>query len=235
MGNRWTPNEDELLRTLRKANVPYRDKVKHFPERTQDSLRNRMNSLRMLDKVADMDFETIGVLDIETTDFKADIGFMLSWAMHYPNENKTTWDVLKRRDFTTGRTDKRICKSLNKELSEIDLLITYFGTRFDIPFARTRAMMQGVAFPLYGSMRHIDAYYFARSKVATHRKSLKAISVALGLAGKTDVDIAVWAKAKIGHMKSLDLVLEHNIADVEVTWNVYKKLLKYGRFHAKSI
>jgi uncharacterized protein YprB with RNaseH-like and TPR domain len=232
---KWSKLEEDLLITLRSAGVPYREKLKHFPGRTQDGLRNKMDAIRNQWRMNDLPNQIIAVLDIETSNFKADVGYMLSWAIYWPNTKETTWDVIKKRDITSMNLDKRICKTLLKELDRVELLIGYYSTRFDIPFMRTRCLMNGLDFPGYGSMRHIDCYYAARGKVATRRKTLKIISEALGLEGKTDVDMSIWKKAILGDQKSLDLVLEHNIADVKVTWNVYNELKKYGKYTSKSI
>ena len=231
-------SEAEVVALLNK-NMPYHAMV-HLPvfkgNRTVDALRCKRNKLLNYQRLdTALEHARIGVLDIETTNLKANIGFMLSWAMYYPQENKTTHAVVTKADITNLRRDKRVCKKLVKELAGVDLLITYNGTRFDIPYARTRCLMNGLGFPEYGEMQHIDCYYFARGKVATHRKSLDAISIALGCGGKTAIDISVWADAGLGDKTALDEVLHHNLIDVKVTWDVYNQLKKFGRYAPKSI
>ena len=239
---KWTKKEDDLLISLRKRNIPYREKVKMweemdgFPSRSQDALRNRMNYLRNLGHAETEKEEILGVLDIETSHFKADIGYMLSWAIYYPRTGETSFDVIKKREVSNYTTDKRICKSLVKELREnVDVLLTFNGERFDNDFARTRCLMHGHEFPIYGEKRHKDVYQMARGKLATHRKTLKAISEMLDIDGKTPVKLAVWRMAMLGHPESLEEVLEHNIADVEITWKVYDALKKFSRHGYKSI
>ena len=239
---KWSRGEDELLIALRRSNTPYLEKVKIweaqpiFPNRTSDALRNRMNYLRNQDKLVEFEKEAnLGVLDIETSNLKADVGWMISWAIYYPKEDRTVYDIIKKRHITNYTTDKQICKSLLKELKNVDILYTYYGTGFDLPYARTRCLMQGFEFPEYGEARHVDVYYKVRGKMKTHRKSLKAISEALGIEGKTPVPISVWRLAMLGHPESLEYVLEHNLADVKVTWEVFQKLAKYAKLSYKSI
>ena len=237
----WSKEEEELLIQLRKSNVPYREKVQiwkarsDFPNRTQDSLRNHMNFLRNGEKVLEQDQEVIGVFDIETTDLKADIGFMMSWAMYYPLEDRIVSDVITKRDVSSLRFDEKICKSLLKELDKVSLLIGYYSTNFDVPFVRTRCLMNGLGFPGYGSLRHIDCFYAARGKVATSRKSLGVIAEALGLQEKEHEPRSVWRKARVGDTESLAKLLEYNKNDCVVTWQVYNELKKYGRIASKSI
>ena len=232
---RWSKAEEDLLITLRSAGVSYMNKLPHFPGRTQDGLRNKMEQIRNKLRMDDLPNQVIGVVDIETSNLKADVGYMLSWAMYYPNEDRMVSDVIAKRDITSLRLDKRICKSLLKELDNVGLLIGYYSTRFDIPYMRTRCLMNGLTFPGYGSMRHIDCFYAARGKVATRRKSLGVIAEALGLQEKTHEPLAVWNKARLGDKESLDKLLVYNENDCIVTWKVYNELKKYGKYTSKSI
>ena len=59
----------------------------------------------------------IGFLDIETTDFKANRGFMLSWAIKY-RDGKTVYDLLAREDILSLEFDKRIVNTLMNELKK---------------------------------------------------------------------------------------------------------------------
>ncbi len=232
---KWSKAEEDLLITLRSSGVSYVNKLPHFPGRTQDGLRNKMDAIRNKNRMDDLPNQIIGVLDIETSDLKADVGYMLSWAMYYPNEDRVTSDVITKRDITSMRLDKRICKTLVKELDGIELMIGYYSTKFDVPYMRTRCLMNGLSFPEYGSIRHIDCFYAARGKVATRRKSLGIIAEALGLDGKTHEPLEVWRKAKLGDKDSLNKILEYNINDVIITWDVYNELKKYGKYVSKSI
>lgn len=232
---KWSSKEDDLLITLRGANVKYKDKLPHFPGRTQDALRNRMNYIRNLDKSAQLEEEVIGVFDIETSNLKADVGYMLSWAMYYPNEDRMVSDVITKRDVSTFSLDKRICKTLVKELENLTLLLGFYSTKFDIPYARTRCLMNGLDFPGYGTLRHLDVFYAARGKVATRRKSLGIIAEALGLDEKTHEPLPVWNKARLGDKEALAKLLAYNENDCRITWAVYEALQKYGKYSSKSI
>ena len=235
MANDWTKKEENLLITLRRANVPYRDKLQHFEGRTQDALRNKMLEIRNRERLESLHEERVSVFDIETSNLKADVWYMLSWAMYYPNEDRMVSDVITKRDVTSLRLDKRICKTLVNEIEGLDLLLGFYSTRFDIPYVRTRSLMNGGSFPGYGTLRHIDVFYAARGKVATRRKSLGIIAEALGLQEKTHEPLAVWNKARLGDKEALAKLLAYNENDCIITWKVYQALLKYGKYASKSI
>lgn len=232
---KWSKAEEELLRTLRKGRIPYAEKLQHFPGRSQDALRNKMDELRNLDRMDGQKFDKIGVFDIETTDWNADAGFILGWAMYYPNEEKVVSKFVQKKELFDYKFDKRVCDLALQELEKVDLLITYYGTGFDIPFTRTRCLINGLSFPHYGAMRHIDCYYAARGKVKTRKKSLGVIAEALGLQEKTHESISVWNKAKYGAPKEIAKIKAYCENDVVVTWEVYNELKKYGKYRSKSI
>lgn len=239
----WSKQELALLKQLRfeKPFTPYAQCPQLFKDicgtsRSQDAIRFKAYEIRNKNKIAEIKDEVVAVYDIETTDWHADAGFMLGWAVYYPHTGQTKSDFIKKEELYNFKFDKRICKSLLKEFENIDLIIGYYSTGFDNPFFRTRSLMNNLKFPVYGSMRHHDCYYMARGKVKTRKKSLGVIAEALGLdAQKTHESISVWNLAKYGHPASLKKIRQYNINDVIVTWEVYNELLKYGKFAPKSI
>lgn len=183
-----------------------------------------------------MDDSAVTFLDIETTDFSADIGVMLSWAVKYPGEDRVYSDVVTKNELFEGKMDRRIVESLIEEIKKADALVTYFGTGFDNTFMRTRALILDIPFPAYGSIYHYDVYFTARSKLKLHSKRLDSVAKALGCKHqKTPVDISVWQKARWGDKASLNYIVEHNEGDVYVLEEVYEKLRPFVQVTRKSI
>ena len=183
-----------------------------------------------------LDESKVAFLDIETTDFSADIGIMLSWAIKFPGADEVISDVITKKELFNGTFDRRICQSLVDEIKKIDVIVTYFGTGFDNVFLRTRCLILGIDFPVYGSIKHYDVYYTARSKLKLHSKRLDSVAKALGCSSqKTPVDISEWQKARWGNKESLGYVLEHNRLDVFVLEEVYNKLRPFVKVMRKSI
>ena len=116
---------------------------------------------------------SIGYLDIETTDLKANIGHMLSWAIKERDEKKVAYGLITKEELFDETYDKRICEELIAALKNYDTIITYYGTGFDIPFMRTRCLAHGLEFPKYRELSHHDLYYDVRSKLQLNRSSLK--------------------------------------------------------------
>jgi len=171
---------------------------------------------------------SIGYLDIESTGFSANIDLMLSWCIKGRGVKKVAGDVIEREEIMSNKQDKRITQSLVDEMNKYDVIFTYYGTRFDIPFIRTRALYHGIDFPMYRQKSHKDLYYVVKSKLKLHRSSLMAATEFFGIDGKTRIKPEYWQKARWGDKKSLKYVYEHNIADVEILEDLHRKLEDYA-------
>jgi uncharacterized protein YprB with RNaseH-like and TPR domain len=180
--------------------------------------------------------EKIGFLDIETSNLVADFGIILTWAIK-DGRGKTIYeDVITLKDIQTyppGQEDTRIVKSLIVAMHHFDRLVTYYGTRFDVPYIRTRAMTDGVKFPDYGAILHTDLYYVVRGRFKLSSNRLEnANRVLLGKTQKTRVDSKYWRGGVRGDQDSLKYILDHNrkdVLDLEKLFHAVKRFAKHTR------
>ena len=177
----------------------------------------------------------VGVLDIEFDNFKADFGTILTYAIKVLNKKKIYTGRIYKKDLQKFDFDKRIVTSLVKDINKFDELITYYGTKCDIPYIRTRTLYHNLDFPFYGFIKHIDLYYWVKFRLKLHRNSLDSACRFLGIKDKNHVDMEIWRRAKLGDKKSLDYVLKHNIGDVISTEKVYHALKNYSRKTSRSL
>jgi DNA polymerase elongation subunit (family B) len=179
----------------------------------------------------------IGILDIETTwGFYADYGFMLCYALKVYHDDRIYSSIISKRDIIRFEYDERIVKNLVKDLKNFDIIITYNGTRFDVPYIRTRALKYKLDFPKYGFMKHIDLYYMVKYKLKIKPNTLQNACSMFGIKGKNHVDREIWLKASQGHRKSLEYVYDHCLRDVgRCTEKLYDKIADYSRKTNRSI
>lgn len=177
----------------------------------------------------------IGYLDIETTDLVADIGIMLTWVIKTKGKNQYYCGRIKKEEIFNEEFDKRICKDLIDALDNYDVIITYYGTKFDIPFMRTRCLAWNLPFVTFGYLKHKDVYYMVKRLLKLHRSSLEAATKFFGIHGKDHVEVDVWRKARYGNKSALDYVFNHNVKDVEILEALHEKLEAYDKGMAKSI
>jgi uncharacterized protein YprB with RNaseH-like and TPR domain len=177
----------------------------------------------------------LAFFDIETTDFKANAGFVTCWVIKYRGKKKIYGSRIKREEIYNETFDKRVVADLVEELKNVDVLVSYYGTRFDIPFVRSRAFAHNLYFPPYGTIYHFDLYYRARSLLQLHRNSLDAVTRHLDIPGKTHPHIDEWMSARYGNPKTLKFVWDHCVADVKILEELFYKLEDYSKWTKRSI
>ena len=271
--SRWTKTEDAVIGELYKMGVKLQ-KIAKAVDRSHDATRQRLFILRHQTSQAGFAkrqkwFEGArwGHLDIETTNFTANFGHMLSWAVYCPLDTSQDdlfdfegerlmvsggyvatkpkddmpgvvyFDVVRKVEVQDyDRQDKRISKSLIRCMNDkADLLVTYYGTGFDIKFMRSRAMWWNQNFPGVGEKYHLDMYYRAKSLGKLHRNSLAAHTAFLGIPGKNHVLGEEWGRARTGEPGALKYVVDHNVEDVVILERLYERYKPYFRLTKKSI
>lgn len=232
----WTKKEENVLLNMLRNNkrMHYATLAEVLPH-SQDAIRTKAYELRKKLRHTWLEEERIGFFDIEASHLKASIGNCISWAIK-PAGKKAKFCCWTRKEaIDRNRLDKRVMKELLKELANYDLLVTYFGTGFDIKFIRTRAMILGLDFPEFGELRHFDVYYAVRNKMSLHSNRLAVATQTLGIEGKTPLPPSIWSGARLGYKDSLKEVEVHNIEDVNILEELYNEILPYVQVTRKSI
>lgn len=176
----------------------------------------------------------IGYLDIETDGLKVDFSTMLTWCIK-EKDGPVYSSIITRDELISGTPDCRLVSNLLDTLKQFQIIITYYGTGFDVPFVRAKSLYYGLEFPVYGEIYHHDLYYVVRNKLHLSRNSLDSACDFLGIPGKTHIDKESWRKAKYGDADALNYVLEHNIGDVVILEKLHERLNPFVRTNKSSI
>lgn len=227
MSKTWTQSELDALKVLEKRQMTvyqlYCDLKRAGWTRSYSSVEHKIRDLtinqELFPKVNRP--QRIGYLDIETTNLNADFGYMLTWAIYDRDTGKVYHDSISRKEIFAYEFDKRIVQSLVDTLSEFDTVVTYYGTGFDIPFIRTRALKHKINFPVYDQLHHLDCYYLVKSKFKLRSNRLAVVTQFLGIEGKTNLDPDIWIRAALGDKKSLAYILDHNIKDTKILHDLH--------------
>lgn len=171
----------------------------------------------------------IGYFDIESSSLVADFGFCISWKILDENDNMFGRTITKEEVLGCKIPDKLLMRDLIETLNKFDLIYTYNGTRFDFPFVRTRSVINGIDFPMFGSIKHKDVYYIIKNKFRLHRKSLEvACEMLLGETDKTHWMGKHWIGAVQGKKNSLDYIDDHCERDVHDLKKLTKMVLDFA-------
>lgn len=171
------------------------------------------------------------IFDLETSDLTGDKGIVLCGCIKSSttkkmitirtDETNPKWDEGKRGN------DKESVKQICEVLADHDVLVAHNGTRFDVPFLRTRLARWGMKrFP---DIKIIDPLSIAWRKLRMTRNSLGNIADHIGVSDKkTPLDMSVWMDAVLnGSRGAMNKIVEHCIADVVVLEGVLDLVRPY--------
>ena len=177
----------------------------------------------------------IGFLDLEFQNFKANYGILLTYAIKEYHKKKILSGRITTDEIRSKFLDKELTKRLIKDFSKFDVVVTYYGSKCDLPYMRTRALKWNLNFPSYGYIKHIDMYYIVKNKLSLNRNSLKNACALLGIKGKNQVFGDIWIRAVTGDTKSIDYIHKHNLLDVIILEKLYDKMITFSAKTNRSI
>ena len=189
--------------------------------------------------------ERIGFLDIETEDLSGEYGVIFCWCIldndsgHIYEDAITLKDISKyksRHRDKQPKEDKRVIKSLVDRMCQYDRLIGHYQCKFDLPFIRTRAVICGVDFPIYGEIFQSDTWLGLKHKFKLRRNSLE--NATRNLCGETRKDhlsLAIKHGCLRGEKWAIKDTLVHCRKDVLDTRDLWNKIHMYSRKTNASI
>lgn len=166
--------------------------------------------------------------DLETTNLRADFGFILAAGYKWLGEKRS--HVLTIGDFDASNfraKEKALVKAFAEVLDSADISVTHNGQRYDHPWINAkmrehRLTKNGAPWYLK-AIPQVDTLQIARKHLkAVSRKRLDTLSSYLGTyAEKTPVEGHIWVDAAMGRKSALKYIIDHCRADVAVLEEVY--------------
>lgn len=234
---KWSDNETQLVEKYFNSSLSeitlYQRLQKLNPNRTYEAMSRKIRRLKFEGKLKPKEAALaklkVGFLDIETTDLRADWGYILTWYIKTEGKKEYYSGRINQKEILRGDFDKRVTRELLEAMSKYDVLWAHYGSdfRFDVPYIRTRAYSHGLEDLIPKKMELFikDTYPLAKKKLKLSSNKLGNIAENLGIKEKkSPVSPVLWRLARIGNEEALDYVEEHNKRDVGVLEKVYKKL-----------
>ena len=176
--------------------------------------------------------------DIESTNLQANFGSVLclGWkvygqkAVHVPSikDHNGVCECCSR--INNVANDKSLLKEMVKALSDADVWVTWYGSRFDVPFINSRLAFHKL--PPLPYMPHIDLWRPARNHYKLHSNRLASVPAFLELPDeKTPLTGPDWMGARTGNQKGLKYVVKHCKQDVLVLEQAYERMLPLIKSH----
>lgn len=171
------------------------------------------------------------IFDLETSDLSGDRGIILcgSWLSSTKRGIKTVRSDETNPRWSKGHRgdDSETVRQIAAALAEHDVLVAHNGTRFDMPFLRTRMARWGMK--RLPDMKIIDPCSIAWRKFKMTRNSLGNIADYIGVKDKkTPLNMSLWMDAiHNGSKKAMDLIVKHCEADIRVLAGVLNLVRPY--------
>lgn len=179
----------------------------------------------------------IGILDIEAGGFDAEYEELFCTCIKEVNEHNLkgkvhTVSIIDKKNPGFKKIGPNLCtiddawvvKETVKLMDSFDVIITWYGCRYDIPFINTKALILKIPIPIKSFRRDLcfvarGSYKFSNNRLATVGKAL------FGKSGKSFLDRHVWKRATRGSIKDLKYIIDHCDKDVIETEKIYKRFM----------
>lgn len=136
------------------------------------------------------------------------------------------WETDKRATVLTwdkNQDDKALLAALIPVIAQADEIVFHNGSRFDLPWVRTRALFHGL--PPVPDVREIDTLRWARSKFYFNSNKLDYIAKYLGIGGKLKTEFGLWKEVVLNRCpKALARMSEYCANDVLLLEKVWARL-----------
>ena len=164
----------------------------------------------------------IVILDIETTSLEADAGVLVGSGL---------MSEAGRGEYLEARRtseEKSLLSKLSKRLENYDIMVTWNGRSFDIPFLTTRLMKYGLDPRPLVRKPHIDLADVVKSRLRLTFTYLDHVCDFFEIdrkKGPMGLDVPhLYVRALEGDRKALFSIREHCLDDLRATRQIFLKL-----------
>lgn len=177
-------------------------------------------------RILTLDLETVGQMD-------SSYGEVITYGAKWLGEDKVI--VKDLRDFKLYKTEPWNSAALLNDLADLidsaDMLVTFFGTGFDLPMIKAMMTKNG---RFLRPVPHVDLYYVNKFHHKIGRGSLDAALTFFEMnEQKMHLAPLVWLKAMRGNKEAMDLIKSRCESDVRATEELYLKLRPLVRTHPR--
>lgn len=132
--------------------------------------------------------------------------------------------------FYSKRNKDLMLEKMHGLLSEADVIITYNGKKFDVPYINKELLVAEFTPP--SPYAHVDLYQIVRSKFNFTSNKLEHVVKELGLAHKMDTGgFDLWTGCMANDDASWATMEQYNKTDVRITEDLYQYLLPWITNH----
>lgn len=153
----------------------------------------------------------IAAFDIEATSLNASYGRVLCACFKFADEKKVRSIVAFRK-----ADEKKALQEISEYLDEVDVLVSWYGKQYDIPFVDARCLRHKL--PPTTKRMHIDLCLIHKYRCRTRGHHLDGVAKDLEFKNqKFEVVAEDWQAATDGDRPAFDRIHKHCVKDVLIT------------------
>jgi len=150
-------------------------------------------------------------------------GHVASWSAKFFDTDRVYFDSVERSTYA------EMHQALHDLMSEADVVVTYNGKKFDVPWVQTGFVTQGLPPPHF---QHIDLLNVVRRQFKFPSYKLEYVVKALGIGEKkANEGFELWKRCMAGDKAAWAEMEEYNIHDTTLLEGLYYRVLPYIRSH----
>jgi hypothetical protein len=154
--------------------------------------------------------------------------YILCWSAKWSNEAAIQADSIQGSGPGTYRY-KKMLRTIWTLLDQADIVVHYYGSKFDIPVLNREFAKYGLPPP--SPYKQVDLKLVVAEAFRFESNKLAHVAEKLGLGSKMDTDFTLWLGCMEDNPKSWKYMKEYNKQDVVVLAQLYKKLLPWIKRH----
>lgn len=166
-------------------------------------------------------------MDLEATALDADVGYLVGGGF-MDEKGRFKWFYAD-----TPSKEKETLSSIIEYLTKHNIVFTWNGSRFDIPFLAARALRHNLRAELIYRPSHLDLAEFIRSYLKISFVNLYHVARFLNIPKDTSVEgidvPSLYLKAVKNDKRSITKIKKHCRDDLEVLRKIYFKILSIIR------
>lgn len=147
--------------------------------------------------------------------------FIFGWSAKWLLSPEIMSDFVTPKE-AVARTDKRICESVHKLISEANVVCGHNVKKFDLPRLKTRFFLNGLKPPMPYYI--LDTLQVAWKEFSFSSNKLDYLSQIILSKNKIRTDFNLWVKCEKGEQESLDYMEDYCRKDTELLESVYIEL-----------
>jgi len=163
----------------------------------------------------------VAYLDIETSSKTASDGKIIAIGL-------LKGDELEVRFAESFEEERRALEWLGEKLEGCDVLVTWYGSKFDIPFLSSRAIIHNIDLTKLAEILMLDLCEWSRAHLLLSSYSLESVARFLGTSMSREFHgadiLALFKLVGRGNLEARKLIVEHCKEDISVLKLVHERL-----------